>query len=108
VPEEQDGGIKVITMAAEIDLDSAAQVCAMLTQALDGVTVLVADMALTTRCTLEGVQALLQARAAAARAGVQLRLAAASPAIWRVLERNGTSQFLAVYPSLDAAQADPA
>jgi len=94
-------------MPAEIDLASAAQVRAALVQALEDAAVVVADMTTTTRCTLEGVQALLRARAAVAAAGAQLRLAAVSPAIRRVLERTGTFQHLQLYPSLDAARAAP-
>jgi len=95
-------------MPAELDLASAAQVRTALMQAVDGARVLVADMAATSSCTLEGVQVLLQARAAAARAGAQLRLAAAGPAIRRVLERTGTDRVLRLYPSLEEAQSDPA
>lgn len=65
-------------------------------------------MTATSWCTLEGLQVLLHARAAAARAGAQLRLAGASPAIRRVLERTGTGQLLRLYPSLEEARSDPA
>lgn len=100
--------VRVVTMPAELDLASAARVRAALLQALDGARVLVADMAAVRWCTLEGVHALLQACAAAARAGAQLRLAAASPAIRRVLERTGATQVLRLYPSLEEARSDPA
>ena len=65
MPGDLDG-ITVVTMPAEIDLASAAHVRAALMQALDGARVLIADMAATTRCTLEGVQALLHASASEA------------------------------------------
>ena len=87
-----------------IDLDNAVQVRAALAQALTGgVTVLVADMTATTWCTLEGLQMLLQSRAATEAAGVQLRLAGVQPAVQHLLERTGTIGLLRLYPSLDAA-----
>jgi anti-anti-sigma regulatory factor len=56
--EELDG-TRVVTLPAEIDLDNAEDVHAALTRALAaGATVLVADMAATGYCTLEGLHAL--------------------------------------------------
>lgn len=98
-------GIRVVRLPAEIDLGTAGQVRAALTSALTpGVTVLVADMTATGYCTLEGVQALMQARRAAEAAGAQLRLAAMRPAVRRVLDRTGTSGLLRQYPGLEAAR----
>lgn len=98
-------GIRVVTLPAEIDLDSAEDVRTAVARALAaGVTVLVADMTATVYCTLEGVQALLRARRAAEAAGAQLRLAAVRPAVQRVLDLRGTSGLLRLYPSLDAAR----
>jgi anti-sigma B factor antagonist len=98
-------GIRVVTLPVEIDPDTAEHVHAALTRALaGGVTVLVADMAGTDYCTLEGVQALLRARRAAEAAGAQLRLAAVRPAVQRVLGLTGTSGLLRLYPTLDAAR----
>ncbi len=94
----------MVRLPAGIDLDNAAQVRASLTQALSGgATVLVADMTATTWCTLEGLQALLQSRAAADSAAVQLRLAGVQPAVQRLLERTGAIGLLRLYPSLDGA-----
>jgi len=94
----------VVRLPAGIELDNAARVRAVLTRALTGsVTVLVADMTATTWCTLEGLQVLLQSRAAADAAGVQLRLAGVHPAVRRLLERTGTNMLLRLYPSLDEA-----
>jgi anti-sigma B factor antagonist len=105
VPGEPDG-ITVVRMPAELDQPNAAQIRVLLTQPLaDGVTVLIADMSATASCTLEGLHALLQARAAAAAAGAQLRLAAAGPAVRRLMERTGADRILQLYPSLDAARS---
>ena len=98
-------GVRVIALPAGIDLNGAEQVQAALTRGLAaGVTVLIADMTTTAYCTLEGVQALLRARRAAAAAGAQFRLAAVRPAVQRVLEMTGTSVLLRMYPTLEAAR----
>lgn len=104
MPDERDG-LQVVLMPTEIDMSSAARVRAALTRPLaDGITVLVADMTATGYLTLEGLHALLRVRAAAAAAGAQLRLAAVSPAVRRILERTGADRIFQVYPSLDAAR----
>jgi anti-anti-sigma factor len=98
-------GFRVVTLPAEIDLDSAGHVLAALTSALAaGVTVLVADMTATAWCTLEGVAALVHGSRAAEAAGAQLRLAAVQPAVQRRLDLTGTSGVLHLYPTLDAAR----
>lgn len=83
MPGEPDA-IKVAATPAEIGLPNAAEVRAVLTRPLAaGITVLVADMTATTWCTLEGLQTLLQARAAAAAAGPwQQALARGPPPVW--------------------------
>jgi anti-anti-sigma regulatory factor len=76
----------------------------MVTRALDGGKVLVADLAGTAYCTLEGLQVLLKAHAAAAATGAQLQLAPAGPAVRRLFERTGADQILQLYPGPAPAQ----
>ena len=104
-PSAELDGFRVVTLPAGIDLDNAEQVHTMLTGVLAaGVSVVVADMAATGYCTLEGVQALLRAHRATGAAGAQLRLAQVRPGIQRVLELTGTIRLLRPYPTLDAAE----
>ena len=108
-PSAELDGFRVVTLPAGIDLDNAEQVHTMLTGVLAaGVSVVVADMAATGYCTLEGVQALLRAHRATGAAGAQLRLAQVRPGIQRVLELTGTIRLLRPYPTLDAARAGEA
>lgn len=60
----------------------------MLAKAQDAAKVLVAALASTAPCRLEGLQVLLKAHAAA---GAQLQLASAGPAVRRLLQRTGPS-----------------
>jgi anti-anti-sigma factor len=92
----------VVRLPGELDADSADEVRAALMAAVDGNPVPVADLSGTAYCSLERLAVLLQARAAVA--GVQLRLAAARPAVRQLLERTGVGQALALYPSVDAAR----
>ena len=68
-----------------------------------GATVLVADMPSAPGAPFEGLQALLQSRAAADSAAVQLRLTGVRPAVQRLLERTEAVGLLRLYPSLDGA-----
>ncbi len=98
-------GIRVVTLPAAIDQDSAGQVQAALVSALTaGVTALVADMTATGYCNLEGVQALVRARRAAQAAGAQFRLAAVQPAVQAILDRTGTSTLLGADPATYASR----
>jgi anti-sigma B factor antagonist len=104
VPGELAGS-RVVTLPGLLDESSAAQVLAALTEGLAGGTAaVIADLAATTYCSLEGLAALLQARAVAAAAGAQLRLAGAGPAVRQLLERTGTGQVLAAYATVTAAR----
>jgi anti-sigma B factor antagonist len=97
----------VVTLPAEIDVTNDRQVQDTLTRALEhGAAVLVADAATTTFCDCAGVSALVLAHQRAAAAGAQLRVAAASPAMRRILKLTGADQVLDTYPTLAAAQAD--
>ncbi|HEU5421027.1 MAG TPA: STAS domain-containing protein [Streptosporangiaceae bacterium] len=100
------GGVQVMTLPAELDHGSAEQAGTALARALaGGATVLIADMTATAYCSLEGVHALLRARAAASAAGAQLRLAAVQPVVRRVLKVTGASILLHPFPTVSAARA---
>lgn len=105
-PVRWAGRHAVATLPDEIDLLSSGQVRQALDHALaEGATVLVADMTETTFCASEGVRVLLDAHAAAGRAGAQLRIAGPGRRVRRILQLTGVGRVLDVYPSLEAALA---
>jgi anti-sigma B factor antagonist len=96
----------VVPFPAEVGVENAMDVRAALDGELrDGVTVLVADLAATTRLSLEGLQVLVLVRAAARRRGAELRLAAVQPAVLRFMEVTGTARIFPLYASTDQARA---
>jgi len=109
-PERATDRPAVVTLPAEIDMDNADRVGADLQAAFaPGVTVVVADMTATTFCDSRGVRALVLAHKRAAASGAELRLAAPSASVLRVLGVLGLDGLLAIYPSLvEALLAEPA
>lgn len=95
---------RVVALPALLDHDSAEHVAAALTAGLTSGLVVIADLAATSYCTLEGLAALLAARTTVTAAGAQLRLAAAGPAVRQLLERTGTRQVLGLYATVTAAR----
>jgi anti-sigma B factor antagonist len=99
-------GVRVVRLPGCVDVGNAMDVRAALAGELrDGVRVLVADLAATASLALEGLQVLVLVRAAAARRGAELRLAAARPAVARYLELTGTARMFPLYDSVDRARA---
>lgn len=70
-----------------------------------GPEVLIADMTQTVSCDYGGADALVRAYHRASVNRTQLRIAAASPLVRRVLSVHGLDRLVSVYPSLEAAQA---
>ena len=64
----------------------------------------IADLAATKYCALEGLAALLRARATVTAAGAQLLLAGAGPAVRQLLERTGAGQVLVLHATVTAAR----
>jgi anti-sigma B factor antagonist len=102
----QQPRLAVVTLPGEIDTSNNGQVQDMLTSALDGTAVLVADAGGTTFCECSGVTALLLTHHRAAAAGAQLRVVVGSPPMRRILELTAADQVLNTYPTLAAALAD--
>jgi anti-sigma B factor antagonist len=98
--------LAVVTLPDEIDACNDGQVQDMLTSALDGTAVLVADAGRTTFCGCSGVTALLLTHHRAAAAGAQLRVVVGSSPMRRILELTAADQVLNTYPTLAAALAD--
>lgn len=99
----------IVRLPDEIDATNNERVRIALADALEASpAVLVADMTLTTYCCSEGLRVLLRAHEAAERAGIPLRIAGVHDRVRRILVLTGTSELLDVYPSIEAAFAQPA
>ena len=108
VPEPRSGPV-IVPMPAEIDLANAGHVGDQLcTAANPGVTVIVADLTATQFCDSAGIRTLLYARDNVAARHAQLRLAVArSGAVRRALQAIGLQHVLPMYPTVEAALAEP-
>jgi len=107
-----EGGRAIVRMPAEIDVTNAHQVSQRLRSAArGGPSVLIVDMSATTFCDSAGVQALIDAYNRAevhnqnAATRTQLRLVAT--AVLRIITLVGIDQLIPVYPTVEAALADP-
>ncbi|KJY25023.1 hypothetical protein ADK60_06785 [Streptomyces sp. XY431] len=69
--------------------------------------VLVVDLEQVGFCDSSGLNLLLKARMGATAAGAELRLAAASPTVLRLLELTGADTVFALHPSVGDALAAP-
>jgi len=99
-------GVRVVKLPPVVDVANAMDVRAELAGMLvDGVTVLVADMAATTTLTLEGLQVLVLVRSAARGKGAQLRLASIQPPVRRFMGLAGADQLFRLYESVELARA---
>jgi anti-sigma B factor antagonist len=95
----------ILTLPAEIDLANADQVREALLAAIGHDPVLIADMSRTTFCDSAGVQAVITANRLAAATGTEFRLVAT--AVLRIFTVIGADQLISIYPTLEAALADP-
>jgi anti-sigma B factor antagonist len=93
----------VITMPAEIDATNADEIRQALLAAVSDLAVVIIDMSATTFCDSAGVHAIMAARRRAEETGTDLRLVAT--AVLRILTLVGADQLIALYPTLQAAQA---
>jgi anti-sigma B factor antagonist len=102
------GRIAVVPLPAEVDASNAEQVrLDMAAVVVQGASLVIADMTETTFCDSAGVTVLVQAMRQASAAGTGLRVAAAAPAVTRVLAITGVDRLIEIYPSVAAALADP-
>jgi anti-anti-sigma factor len=96
----------VITMPAEIDAANADEIGRVLLAAVSpGTAILIIDMSGTTFCDSAGLKAIIAAHARAAKTDTELRLVA--PAVLRILTIVGVDQLIPIYPTLEAALAEP-
>jgi anti-anti-sigma factor len=106
---EEIAGPVVVRLPREIDMTNAEAVTRDLDAAfVPGVRIVIGDLTSTTFCDSAGIRALALAHQHALDSRVQLRLAVQpTGAVRRVLEIMDLVTVLAIYPSVEAAQALP-
>lgn len=103
------GGLPVVSAPDEIDMANADELGEALLSALDGSPAVVADMSQTTFCDSSGLNTLIQASKKAAARGGELRIAACTPPVRRLLAVTGMDQRLHLFASVpDAIAGAPA
>src|ERR1700733_2029681 len=99
-------GVRVAQLPAVVDVADAMDLRAELAELLtNGTAVLVADLGATNMLSLEGLQALVLVRAAAARRGSQLRLGSLRPPVRVKMELTGTVRLFSLYDTVEQACA---
>jgi anti-sigma B factor antagonist len=97
-----------MTLPAEVDISNAELVRQdLLSVVAQDASRVIADMTATTFCDSSGVSALVRVVRQTTAQGCVLRLAAAAPAVTRVLALTGVDKLIEIYPSVAAALADP-
>lgn len=96
-------GVRVVTLAGEIDHDTCAQLTHALRMQDAGPPRIVIDMGQVTFMDSSGINILIAAHQDLTEAGGWLRLAAPTGAVLRVLQLVGVDQFIACHPSLNEA-----
>jgi anti-anti-sigma factor len=106
---DEIAGPVVVPLPREIDMTNAEAVTRDLDAAFaSGVRIVIGDLTSTTFCDSAGIRALALAHQHAVDSKVQLRLAVQpAGAVRRVLEIMDLVSVLAVYPDVEAAQAEP-
>ena len=98
----------MVPMPVEINFTNCGQMYAALMLALEsGAAVVVADLTRTSLCGYSATVTLISVEARAARAGAQLRVAAAASKARLMGRIAGAGHRLDFYPDLAAALADP-
>lgn len=100
------GSQLVMTLPEHLDSSNADEVREQLLVMINrGAAVIIADLTATTSCDYSGAEALARAYRRAIANGTQLRIAAGSSIVHRVLSINGLDRLIPLYPSVAAALA---
>jgi anti-sigma B factor antagonist len=98
------GGAVVVRLPTEVDLTSADSLREALLAVLNqGAYALIVDMTPTTFCDSAAIHSITRAARRAAASGAEIRLAASTPPVLRILSLLGIDRVLGVYPTLDEA-----
>jgi anti-anti-sigma factor len=95
-----------VTLPEDVDAENTGQLRDELLGLVNrGPEVLIADLTGTISCDQGGADALVRAYHRASMNGTQLKIAAPSPLVRRILTITGLDRLVSVYPSLEAALA---
>jgi anti-sigma B factor antagonist len=107
LPVRWAGSRAVVALPPEVDISNADLVSDTLLAVLNrGVGTLVADMTGTSFCACAGVTALVRAQQRAAANRAEIRVAATTPVVLRVLALTGVDRMLPVFGTVGDALAD--
>ncbi|HZN72459.1 MAG TPA: STAS domain-containing protein [Micromonosporaceae bacterium] len=108
VQSEQQGGVAVISVAGELDMATAPQLQARITELLEnGQSRLVFDLTELSFCDSTGLSIFVRAKNNCDAAGGAVRLAAPQRGVRRILEVSGLVEVLPTYDTVaDAIAAD--
>ncbi|MFF7586343.1 STAS domain-containing protein [Kitasatospora purpeofusca] len=107
-PQPVDDRAAVCVLVGDLDIETLPPAEQALDEALrTRPQVLVVDLEQVGFCDSSGLNLLLKARLSATAAGAELRLAAASPTVLRLLELTGADTVFALHPSVGDALAAP-
>ncbi|MFE6749781.1 STAS domain-containing protein [Kitasatospora purpeofusca] len=107
-PQPVDDGAAVCVLVGDLDIETLPPAEQALDEALrTRPGVLVVDLEQVGFCDSSGLNLLLKARLSTTAAGAELRLAAASPAVLRLLELTGADTVFQLHPSVADALAAP-
>lgn len=105
-PVTWSGRRAVVTLPEDVDAANTGQLRDELLGLVNrGPEVLIADLTGTVSCDHGGTEALVRAYHRASVNGTQLKIAACSPLVRRMLTVSGLDRLVSVYPSLEAALA---
>ncbi|MFE5587157.1 STAS domain-containing protein [Kitasatospora sp. NPDC056531] len=100
----RDGPVWIVTVAGELDRDSADGLRTALSGLVDdGIERIVVDLADLRFCDSTGLNILLRARLETEAAGLRLELAGLRPIVARLFEVTGADSVLRIHPDLAAA-----
>lgn len=103
--QQRDGSV-VIAVAGELDMATAPQLQAHITELLESERArLVFDLSEVTFCDSTGLSVFVRAKNSCDEAGGDVRLAAPQRGVLRILEVSGLVEVLPTYPTVDAAVA---
>lgn len=94
----------VVELPAQIDVTNAGAAGGLLASACGpGVSVVIADLSHTAFCDCQAIRPLIWAHQRALAASSELRLAAPSAAVQRLLTLTGAGELLQIFPTVPAA-----
>ncbi|MFG3547339.1 STAS domain-containing protein [Streptomyces sp. NPDC047725] len=97
------GGVCVVTLAGEVDLDGSGQLGDVLLSCVRTAPGTVVDLSEVGFLDSSGINVLISAHRAAEARGVRLRLAAPRRAVLRVLQLVGVDTLIPCHPTVEEA-----